>query len=57
MVIGFDMDQFLKKFVQFGGHGVLSSDEVELIGGEFHNGFFDAVHIGLGTSILNHGAR
>ena len=56
-MIGFDMDQFLKKFVQFGGHGVLSSDEVELIGGEFHNGFFDAVHIGLGTSILNHGAR
>ena len=57
MLTGFEMGHFLKKFVEFGGHGVLSSDKVELIGSEFRDGLFDVVHSGLGTSRLSHGAQ
>jgi len=44
----------LKKFIQFGVYGILGSDEVELIGGDFCNGFLDSVHVGLGTSGVSH---
>ena len=54
MLSGLKKGQLLKKFVQFGGHGVLGSNEVELIGSEFSNGFFNAIHSGLGTSGIGH---
>ena len=54
MLSGIEKGQPLKKFIQFGGHGSLGNDEVELIGVEFDNGFFDAVHSGLGTSGVSH---
>jgi len=50
----FKKGQPLKNFVQFGGHGVLSNDEVELIRGEFRNGGFDAIHSGRGRSEGSH---
>ena len=52
--MNFKKGQPLKNFVQFGGHEVLSSDEVELIGGEFRHGGFDAVHNGRGRNEGNH---
>lgn len=52
MLTGFEMSHFMKKFINFGGHCVLSGGE-----GEFCYDLFDAVHIGLGISRLNHGVQ
>lgn len=57
MFIDFEMGHFLKMFINFGVYSVLSGNEGELIGGEFHYGLFDAVHIRLKTSRLNHGVH
>lgn len=57
MFIDFEMGHFLKMFINFGVYSVLSGNEGELIVGEFHYGLFDAVHIRLKTSRLNHGVH
>lgn len=54
MLTSFEIGHFLKKFINFCGHGVLSGDDGELIGGEFRYNLFDAVHIGLGTSRISY---